>query len=332
MSQNAILLIVVVGLILLVLAFIVMSIRRQRGDVFEERLGRYTEPGALLALSDEFEKEEQPVKKKDDRSLATRVLDSVISSRGFAEGWKTALARADLKLTVGEYFASHIASMIAMFLFFLFVISPGQLVGAIIGAGIGLLIPRIYVNFKQQQRMRQFENQLPDLLSLWVNSLRSGYSVLQSLEAISREAPNPTSGEIKRVVQEVQLGIPMDQALDHMLTRMPSDDFDLVITAINIQREVGGNLAEILEVIGHTIRERIKIKGEIRVLTAQGRISGYVITGLPIALALFLYLINRDYMSKLVENRGCGWPMLAVSLGMIGIGWSAIQRIVDIDV
>lgn len=332
MSQNTILLIVVVGLILLVLAFIVMSIRRKRGDVFEERLGRYTEPGALLTLSDEFEKEEQPVKKKDDRSLVTRVLDSVISSRGFAEGWKTALARADLKLTVGEYFASHIASMIGMFLFFLFVISPGQLVGAIIGAGIGLLIPRIYVNFKQQQRMRQFENQLPDLLSLWVNSLRSGYSVLQSLEAISREAPNPTSGEIKRVVQEVQLGIPMDQALDHMLTRMPSDDFDLVITAINIQREVGGNLAEILEVIGHTIRERIKIKGEIRVLTAQGRISGYVITGLPIALALFLYLINRDYMSKLVENRGCGWPMLAVSLGMIGIGWSAIQRIVDIDV
>jgi tight adherence protein B len=111
-----------------------------------------------------------------------------------------------------------------------------------------------------------------------------------------------------------------------------SEDLDLVITAVNIQREVGGNLAEILEVIGHTIRERIKIKGEIRVLTSQGRITGYLISGLPIVLALFLYVINPSYMGGMFENRTCGWPMLGIGLALIGIGMALVQKIVDIDI
>ena len=128
------------------------------------------------------------------------------------------------------------------------------------------------------------------------------------MEAIARDAPEPTATEFKRVVQEVQLGIDMEDALEHLLNRVESEDLDLVITAVNIQREVGGNLAEILDVISHTIRERIKLKGEIRVLTAQGRITGYLISFLPIILALFLYTINPGYMGNLFENRICGWP------------------------
>ncbi|MCS7071578.1 MAG: type II secretion system F family protein, partial [Anaerolinea sp.] len=178
----------------------------------------------------------------------------------------------------------------------------------------------------------KFENQLPDTLGLWVNALRSGYSVLQSMEAIGRDAPEPTSVEFKRVVQEVQLGIDMEDALEHLLNRVESEDLDLVVTAVNIQREVGGNLAEILDVISHTIRERIKLKGEIRVLTAQGRITGYLISFLPIVLALFLYAINPNYMGNLFENRMCGWPMLGAGLAMIGIGMAIIQKIVDIDI
>src|SRR5581483_328303 len=153
--------------------------------------------------------------------------------------------------------------------------------------------------------------------TLFRSSLRSGYSVLQALEAISREAPDPGAMELRRVVQEVQLGIPMEEALAHLLGRMPSDDLDLVITAVNIQREVGGNLAEILEIIGHTIRERIKLKGEIRVLTSQGRITGYLISFLPITLAIFLDLINPDYVGRLFSDKLCGWPMLGLGLGMI---------------
>jgi tight adherence protein B len=182
------------------------------------------------------------------------------------------------------------------------------------------------------KRLRAFENQLPDTISLWVNALRSGYSVPQAMEAISRDAPEPTTTEFKRVVQEMQIGIPMATALDHMLERIESEDLDLIVTAVNIQREVGGNLAEILDVIGYTIRERIKLKGEIRVLTAQGRITGYLISFLPIILALFLYTINPTYMGNLFENRGCGWPMLGVGLTMIGIGAALINKIVDIDI
>jgi tight adherence protein B len=130
----------------------------------------------------------------------------------------------------------------------------------------------------------------------------------------------------------VQLGIDMEDAFAHLLNRMESEDLDLVITAVNIQREVGGNLAEILDVISHTIRERIKLKGEIRVLTAQGRITGYIISALPILLALFLYGINREYMANLFENRMCGWPLLGIGLALIGIGMALIQKIVDIDI
>jgi tight adherence protein B len=168
-------------------------------------------------------------------------------------------------------------------------------------------------------------------LSLWVNALRSGYSVLQSMEAIAKESPEPTAAEFKRVVMEVQLGIPMQDSLDHLLGRMPSDDLDLVNTAVNIQREVGGNLAEILESIAHTIRDRIKLKGEIRVLTSQGRITGWIISMLPVVLTIFLYIVSPSYMSNLVENRMCGWPMLGCGLGLIGTGAAVIQKIVAID-
>jgi len=173
---------------------------------------------------------------------------------------------------------------------------------------------------------------LPDNLNMWVNGLRSGYSVLQAVEAIAKEAPEPTATEFKRVVKEVQLGISMEEAFGHLLERMPGDDLDLVITAVNIQREVGGNLAEILEVISHTIRERIKLKGEIRVLTAQGRVTGYIIGSLPILLLIFLMMVNPEYVGQLFENRLCGWPMLGCGATMISTGFMVIQRIVDIEI
>ncbi len=317
---------IIVAVIILIIA--VMGIRAQRQDVMEERLGRYTEATTFLALSQEEEK-----KKKDEKepsALAQR-LDSVLSRQSFTANWRNQLARADLKLTASEYLALHIVSLFGVAAFAFFILFPGQFIFAIIGGAVGIFLPRFYVAYKTGKRLRTFEEQLPDILGLWVNSLRSGYSVLQALEAISREAPDPSAMEIKRVVQEVQLGITMEDALAHLLTRMPSEDLDLIITAVNIQREVGGNLAEILEVIGGTIRERIKLKGEIRVLTSQGRITGYLISGLPIVLALFLMLINQNYMGQLFQDRFCGWPMIGIGLGMIGLGTALIQKIVDIE-
>jgi tight adherence protein B len=316
-----------IALAIVILIVAAISIRGQRGGVVEERLGRYTEVGSFIAVADEDNKE----KEKKPSALAER-LEGMLQNRGFASKWRTSLARADLKLTVTEFLALHVIAAFGLALVTFVILAPGNVVMTIVLGGVGLFLPRMYVNYKQGKRLRTFEEQLPDTLGLWVNSLRSGYSVMQALEAISREAPNPSAQELRRVVQEVQLGIPMEESLAHLLGRMPSDDLDLVITAVNIQREVGGNLAEILEIIGHTIRERIKLKGEIRVLTSQGRVTGYLISGLPILLAIFLGIINPDYVGKLFANRLCGWPMIAIGLGMIGLGTALIQKIVDIEI
>jgi tight adherence protein B len=320
--------IVLVGLVLVIAA---VSIRRSNETVVEERLGRYTD-FTFLPQVEEPDKATAAAKDKKQESALTRSLDQALEQRKFGQKWRTELARADLRLTVSEFLALHVIAMVGMGFLGYFVLFSGQIVLAILSAGVGIFLPRFYVSYKKSQRLRSFENQLADLLGLWVNSLRSGYSTMQSMEAISREAPAPSAQEFRRVVQEVQLGIPQDKALAHLLERMPSEDLDLVVTAVNIQREVGGNLAEILEVISHTIRERIKLKGEISVLTAQGRITGYLISGLPIVLALFLMAINPNYMGNLFKNRLCGWPMLAIGLGLIGIGSAVIQRIVDIEI
>jgi tight adherence protein B len=269
--------------------------------------------------------------KDKEESLGKR-LNSSLESRSWGQKQRIALARADIKLRPIEYLGLHFVTIIGFFLIGYFVLFSGQLVMGIVAGFAGFFAPRIYVARAAGKRLVNFEQQLPDTLSLWVNALRSGYSVLQSMEAIGRDAPEPTATEFKRVVQEVQLGIDQEDALQHLLDRVESEDLDLVATAVNIQREVGGNLAEILDVITATIRERVKLKGEIRVLTAQGRITGYVIAGLPILLALFLYGINPHYMGNLFENRGCGWPLLGVGLVLIGLGWAAIQKIVDIDI
>jgi tight adherence protein B len=318
----------VAGLVALVVIVVgIISVRSER-DLVEERLGRY-EQGYESFLDVEDEDGDKP---KKSETKALDAIDKAIAKRPFAQKWRTQLARADLKLTVAEFAALHVVSVIGFFAAGYFVLFSGDLIMSIVAGFIGFFFPRLYVSRQTSQRLVRFENQLPDTLGLWVNALRSGFSVLQAMEAISRDAPEPTATEFKRVVQEVQLGIDVEDALEHLLNRVESDDLDLVVTAVNIQREVGGNLAEILETISHTIRERVKLKGEIRVLTAQGRMTGYLISGLPIAVALFLNTIQPGFMSPMFESRTCGWPMLGIGLALIGMGMAAIQKIVNIEI
>jgi len=248
------------------------------------------------------------------------------------------LARADLKLTVTEFVGMKILSAVGGALLGAFIgrASPqAALLSALVGAILLSFAPNLYLVIAARRRLSKFNNQLGDTINLLANSLRSGYSFLQSMELVSREAPAPMSIEFRRVVQEVGLGLSTEDALDNLMRRVPSDDLDLLITAVNIQMEVGGNLAQILETIGHTIRERVRIKGEIRVLTAQGRISAYVITGLPIVLAIFITVVNPSYMAPMFTfgmppNAWCCLPV--TSLVMIVIGFFVIMKIVDIEV
>lgn len=313
-----------------VMAFGIYTIRRDRAAAIDQRLEAYTtDYGSELASLLQAEAS-STVQQVSARDIYQETIDRRISNREFAKQWKTQLARADLKMTPGEFLGLH---FISVFSFFLVgnIILGNPILGVMAGVA-GFFAPRIWLSMKVNKRLYQFEDQLADNLQMWVNGLRSGYSVLQAIEAIAREAAEPTATEFKRVTREVQLGIPLDEALAHSLERMPSEDFDLVITAVNIQREVGGNLAEILEVISHTIRERIKLKGEIRVMTAQGRVTGYIIGGMPVLLLAFLMVINDSYVGGLFRDRMCGWPLLGCGAALIAMGTAAIQKIVDIEI
>jgi len=243
------------------------------------------------------------------------------------------LSRADLKFRPGEFIAVVIISIVVM-AGVGYVIGQYSIVTAIIGAIIGGFLPRFYVKRQQNKRLIRFNEQLSDMLNLMVNGLRAGYSTMQAMEAVSKELPPPISDEFHRVVQEMQLGIPMEKALDNLLKRIPSDDLDLVITAINVQREVGGNLAEILDTISFTIRERVRIKGEIRVLTTQVMYSGKFLSLLPLILIGVLYLLNRDYIMTFFkpESVPCGYIALGVAAILIISGYFTMTKLADIEV
>ena len=197
---------------------------------------------------------------------------------------------------------------------------------------IGAFLPGLYVKNQKAQAFGTFNDQLPDMLNLVVNGLRAGYSTMQAMEAVSKELPAPICDEFKRVVQEMQLGIPMEKALENLLRRIPSEDLDFVVTAINVQREVGGNLAEIMDVISYTIRERVRIKGEIRALTAQAIYSGRALALMPVGLLCILYFLNRTYVMEFFNNGFCGWIPLVVAGVLIIVGYFVMTRIANVEV
>jgi tight adherence protein B len=189
----------------------------------------------------------------------------------------------------------------------------------------------IYLRFQQTRRTRAFEGQLGDTIVLLSNALKAGLSFAQAMNTVAKNASPPISEEFGRATREIALGIPVDDALFHMVQRNKSEDFDLMVTAVQIQRVVGGNLAEILDTIAFTIRERVRIHGEIRTITAQARLSGMIITLLPVGLALFLFFVQPSYFAPMV-HQALGWVMLAVGAFSILVGTAIIQKIVRIQV
>lgn len=283
-----------------------------------------------------YEVPEELVEVSSRPDVAER-FDSLISRRGFFQPIRERISRSDVKLRVSEYIGLTLVSGVLTAVLFYYFLNQSLLLGSL-GFLLGLRLPRWYLGFAATRRVNAFNGQLSDTLNLWVNALRSGYSVLQSLDTIASELPPPVSQEFERVVQEVRLGLSLDQAMDNMLARVPSEDLDLVVTAVKIQREVGGNLSEILDNIGYTIRERVRIKGEIRTLTAQGRISGWVVGLLPVALMFILFAINPDYISELwvweapIVFLPCGWYLMGIGAIATVAGVVFIRKIVDIEV
>jgi tight adherence protein B len=308
----------VAGLAVLLLFFGFSRAQAAAVERIGERLDRY-------AIREEPARTES---RKKRRSAIDGLEDAMVE-RGFAADLRTNLARADLKLRTSEFLVLNLA-IVLVFFYLAQWIFDSPVLGLVFGV-VGFFVPHVYLGIRQRRRLHQFNDQLCDTITLLANSLRSGFSIVQSMETVAQQLPNPIAAEFHRVTQEIGLGLHYEQALYNMLRRVPSDDLDLMITAINIQGRIGGNLAEILDTIGYTIRERVRIQGEIRVLTAQQMISGYILTGLPVILGLLLYLLNKEYIGRLFADP-CGWVMVGTSVVMIGVGFVIIRRIINIEV
>jgi len=275
-------------------------------------------------------------------STALANINRVVEKRDYGSNLARELARADVALKPSEFIAIRFAALLgvplAMIILSAFLSPLGSPLAWILGLVVGWWLPKFWLNRRKSKRLKAFNSGLSDTIMLLANSLRAGSSFLQSVEMVVREAMPPISTEFARVIREVNLGLPLDDALANLGRRMKSDDLDLMITAIAIQHQVGGNLAEILDTIAYTIRERVRIQGEIRTLTAQQRMSGYVVGFLPVALVILLSVIAPTFMAPMLQKppelfgQPAGYFILGFGGLMMGIGFFLIRRIVDIEV
>jgi tight adherence protein B len=326
------------GLMLLVIG---LSGSGRSGSI-SARLERYTAGKTEVTASAAAPKQSAGLSDILAQSVALARLNRVVEQRDFGANLARDIARADLKLKPGEFMALWAGTAVAVpfvFLMLSVVLAPlGSPLALIIGCLIGLWLPRMWLGRRRAGRLNAFNKQLPDTITLIANALRAGSSFLQAIEMVVREALPPVTVEFGRVVREVNLGLAFDVALENMVRRVRSDDLELMATAITIQHQVGGNLAEILDSIAFTIRERVRIKGEIRSLTAQQRMSGYVVAGMPILLMGLLFVLAPGFMKPMFQNPPgiMGLPAGLIVLGIGGflmfVGFMFIRRIVAIEV
>ena len=227
------------------------------------------------------------------------------------------LGRADLKLRTAEFVMIQVAFLLGAALIGLirFGFAPHFVIA---GVG-GYFIPMRYLRYRQGRRQRALSAQLPDTISLLTNALKAGYSFPQAIDTVAKNGSPPIAEEFGRVVRELNLGGSVEQSLNNLVKRAGNDDLELIVTAAIIQNQVGGNLARILDNISDTIRERVRVKGQINAITAQGRASAWIITLLPIVLAVLLYVITPDYFGVMTRTRtGIGLLFLAGLMIFLG--------------
>jgi tight adherence protein B len=330
----------IAGVAALAIVLIAVGVATSGGSGISDRLERYAakpQTGGKAAAGGQG-----GVAELIAQSQALNTFNRVVEQRDFGANLARDIARADLHLKPSEFLmiwgASIVGVPLVMLLLSIVLPALGSPLLLLIGALIGFFLPRLWLGRRKSGRLGAFNKQLPDTITLIANALRAGSSFLQAIELVVRESRPPISTEFGRVIREVNLGLPFDQALENMVRRVRSDDLELMATAISIQHQVGGNLAEILDSIAYTIRERVRIKGEIRTLTAQQRLSGYVVAGLPIGLAGFLFVAAPGFMQPMFLNPPAvlglpaGVVILAIGGFMMFLGFLFIRKIVDIEV
>jgi tight adherence protein B len=323
-----IILLVFVSVVSFTMAIYKFSAARDKN--LDDRLDKYLDTENFLARQEVAIAEEESKEKKS--LISPKLIDKLnqfFASRSLTTVIEGELKKTNLPIKASEFIILNILSLLVLGTAGLLLIKNILLTIVLILAA--LLAPYIYLKISQKRRLNKFNDQIADSLSVISNSLKAGYSFFQSMEMVAKEMSPPISDEFTRVLKEVNLGAPAEEALEALTERVESDDLDLVITAVLIQRQVGGNLSEILDSISHTIRERVRIQGEIKTLTAQGRASGFIIAILPIALGLVLSLINSEYMSPLFSHP-LGKMMLGVGFVSQLVGALIIKKIINIEV
>lgn len=312
---------IILGVFLLVTLAVIASIRAiTRYDRYQQRL-------QSLKSSRDMEDVERSL---DIRSLGKQMLQKsskIFVSRSFTDRLQTQLLSAGIPLKGEEYITLWIIIALLLPVFFYL---PGRNPWmALLGLILGILIPRIYLNHKRDARLQALNLQLGDALTIMANGLRAGFGFQQAMDTVRNELPDPISSEFSWTIQEMNLGFSHEEALLNLGRRTGSEDLDMIITGIIIQRQVGGNLAQILDNISETIRERTKIKREIKVLTAQGRLSGLIIGLLPLVLIAAMLMINPAYFTVMVKDMR-GIIMLGTAVCLEIIGFILIKKIIDI--
>ena len=270
---------------------------------------------------------EQPYLERIRRWL--RKAAAPIAEHGPIQALDFRMRQAGIPLLGGEFMVLLVVSALAAFLIgwmLTLELATAFLLGGLVAAAIW-----IFVAWRAYRRRNAFTEQLGDCLTTVANALRAGYSFPQAVEVVAKEMEPPISDEFAQVSREVSMGVPLEAALEAMGRRVGSADLDLMITSVLIQREVGGNLAQILDNIGDTIQERIRMKREIFALTAQGRLSAWVLIVLPFVMALFMYIFKPEHIMVLIDDP-LGRTAMFVSLFLEVVGYIVIQKIVHIDV
>lgn len=248
--------------------------------------------------------------------------------RGFRQVAEARLERAGLAITFGELAT---VTLIGGLLLALLGALLGGVVGLILAVVVAVLSPPAVVQFLGDRRIRRFDALLPEVLKLLAASLRAGFSLLQGLDSVLGQVPDPMASELSRAFAGTRVGLPVEDALQTVAVRVGSRDFEWVVMAIRIQREVGGNLAEILDTVATTMLERVRLRREVRTLTAEGRISAVILALLPIGLGVLIFLINRPYIAVLFNTFGGNVALLGgVALEVLGAWW--LYRTVQIEI
>ena len=280
----------------------------------------------------EMDTQEKP---KEQKTLSERVKallqdgGRLLSNIRHARGLDLRMQKAGIPLLGTEFLVLVVFSMAVAFVVGYFV-SLQLLVGVLVAVGVAMA-EWIYVLIRIDRRESAFTNQLGDCLTMVANAMRAGFSFLQAMDLISKEMEPPISDEFRHVMRDINLGASLERALEDMDRRVNSPDYSLVVTAVLIQQQVGGDLAHILDTISETIQDRIRMRREVKTLTAQGRMSGWVLVALPLFTGLLINFISPGYMEPLLKEKA-GQIAICLAIVMDIIGYLVIQKIVNIDV